>query len=549
MHDLNSKCLPGVRDRIQNGSLATGVTACSWAARADPNLFPYEAHIMTTNPVAPAKASCNAFIAVALISLACPSEHLLAASPIVWTASSLSRIWQQSPPGSSRQITVYAAKNDSYSFQIGIQAPAGGLTNVNVLTSGLTGPGGTVIAGSSIALFREQYIYVPVTPPYYWSNSTNGTNPPGPAGWYPDGLIPFVDPETGQPAHGGALQAAPFSIQGGMNQPIWVDLNVPPSSPAGDYAGTFIVNSDQGQATVTVALHVWNFSLPVVPTFKTSYQANPVHQDLYLTHELLRNRKSPDWVTPSLEPTLIHQWGLTSTNLWFSSGIGVSNCATTAMPAVPSVAQFKAAVAQHQPDIVLYNFSADEISRCPQLFPMLTKWAANMHAAGVQNMVTVEPTPALFDDGTGTGRSVVDIWTVLPEQYDDAQANGGLMTRILAKGDTVWSYNVLVQDGYSPKLTINFTPLDYRLTMGFISQSLGISGFQQWLVDQWTSDPWNTMTISPGGVPSDGLLVYPGSTVGTVGYAPSMRLKWTRDGVNDFEYVQDRKSTRLNSSH
>ena len=40
-----------------------------------------------------------------------------------------------------------------------------------------------------------------------------------------------------------------------------------------------------------------------------------------------------------------------------------------------------------------------------------------------------------------------------------------------------------------------------------------------------------------GGVP-DGGLVYPGAPVGLVGYAPSMRLKWIREGTNDFEYVQ-----------
>jgi Domain of unknown function (DUF4091) len=112
------------------------------------------------------------------------------------------------------------------------------------------------------------------------------------------------------------------------------------------------------------------------------------------------------------------------------------------------------------------------------------------------------------------------------------------MTKVLNKGDTVWSYNVLVQDGYSPKLEINFDPIDNRIAVGFISQSLGITGFQQWSVDQWTSDPWNVMTVSPGGVPSDSLLVYPGPPVGIGGYAPSMRLKWIRDGVDDFEYVQ-----------
>jgi hypothetical protein len=257
--------------------------------------------------------------------------------------------------------------------------------------------------------------------------------------------------------------------------------------------------------------------------------------------ELLRNRVSPDWEEGSNEQPLITQWGLNSTNLWFGGNLNISNCGNAPMPAVPSVAQFKAAAAQHQSNILLYNFTADEIDRCTQLFPSLIQWAANMHQAGIKNLVTVQPVPALENDGTGTGRSAVDIWTVLPVEWDRAQTASGEMTKVLNKGDTVWSYNVLVQDGYSPKMEINFDLLDYRIAVGFISQSLGISGFQQWSVDQWTSDPWNVMTVL-GDTPSDGLLVYPGPYVGLVGVAPTTRLKSLRDGVNDFEYVQILKS-------
>lgn len=450
------------------------------------------------------------------------------AGPVVWTASSLSRIWQSSAARSSSRIEIYAAKNETYSFQIGIQAPSGGLTNGNVTSSGLAGPKGAVIGGSKIALFREQYIYVPSPPA--WLNS--GPNQPGPAGFYPDGLIPFIDPETGSPPRDGKLRAAPFRVLAGQNQPIWVDVSVPANAQPGAYTGNFTITSDQGQASVDLVLHVWNFTLPEVPSFKSSYHASPPHQDLYMTHELLRNRASPDWVTTD-ERKLIDQWGLTSVNLWFSSGLGVGNCAKRQMPRPPSVADFQAARGKHQPDLLIYNFSADEISRCPSVFSTMKAWAANMHAADVKNLVTVAPTPQLEDDGTGTGRSAVDIWVVLPKQYDQAIAE---IQKVLAKGDSVWLYNVLIQDNYSPKLESNFTPLDYRLSMGLISQSLGITGFQQWAVDQWTADPWTEVSIFNG--VADGCLVYPGKPVGMVGYAPSMRLKWIREGINDFEYIQ-----------
>lgn len=454
--------------------------------------------------------------------------------PIVWTASSMIRIWQDSPAGGSSQIDIYSAKNQTYSLQIGIQAPAGGLTNVKVTSSDLVGGGSAIIPSSYLSLFREHYVYVPKAPPYYWAGSHDGTNSPGGPGWYPDGLIPFDDPETGQPVAAGTLRAQPFDVPATRNQVVWVDVYVPMDAAAATYSGSFTITSDQGQASSQLKLHVWSFHLPIVPTFKSAYHCRTTNQNPYMQHELLRNRVSPDWDSPAGEPTLIQRWGLTATNLWFSTGINVHNCATEPMPSPPTVARLKAAASQHQPNLLLFNFTADEISRCPNQFSSLKAWAARLHAADIKNLVTVAPVPELEDDRLGTGQSVVDIWVELPRQMEDSSAE---IKKVLAKGDTVWSYNVLVQDGYTPKNEINFSSLDYRLSMGFISQSLGWTGFQQWAVDNWTSDPWHDVTGAMQ-VPSDGILLYPGQQVGIIGYAPSMRLKWTRDGVNDFEYVQ-----------
>jgi len=42
----------------------------------------------------------------------------------------------------------------------------------------------------------------------------------------------------------------------------------------------------------------------------------------------------------------------------------------------------------------------------------------------------------------------------------------------------------------------------------------------------------------------DGLLVYPGDAIGLRDYVvPSIRLKWIRDGVNDFDYIELLKKT------
>jgi hypothetical protein len=112
------------------------------------------------------------------------------------------------------------------------------------------------------------------------------------------------------------------------------------------------------------------------------------------------------------------------------------------------------------------------------------------------------------------------------------------VNEVLAKGDKAWSYNTLVQDAYSPKWLIDFSPMDFRIQPGFINQSLGLSGLLYWRVDLWSADPWNKVNAyGAGNYPGEGALLYPGTQVGVAGVVPSMRLKWLRDGVEDFEYV------------
>ena len=167
-------------------------------------------------------------------------------------------------------------------------------------------------------------------------------------------------------------------------------------------------------------------------------------------------------------------------------------------------------------------------------------WAQNLHRAGVDNLVTQEPVPQLYDDGLGSDRSAVDIWTMLPLAYDQAQSfSPPRVTYVLEKGDKAWSYNDLVQDSYSPKWELDFLPINYRIQAGFISQSLGLTGLLYWSVDDWSTNPWkNPQGNQNPDYPGEGILVYPGGPAGLKGVAPSMRLKYLRDGVQDYEYLQ-----------
>ncbi len=448
--------------------------------------------------------------------------------PLVWVARSLQRIGPDDAPGSNLQAQLSAARGEYESFQIVVRAPgSAALSNVNVSVSDLTGPGGAVIPRRNLSLFREQYVYVGTSSPN-WS----GSNRPLPKGWYPDGLIPFTDPQTGNPLSGAQLRAVPFSLNASKNQPIWVDVLVPRDATPGAYSGTFSVTSNQGNVSGQIALTVWSFTLPLKPALESSFLTWTTGS--MATHqELLRNRLNPQKAAVADQRSLMDNFGLTSRDVGFWSGADISSCT---MSASPTVSQFKAAAATHQSGLKLYDYSADEIWKCTNLYPTIKQWAANMHQAGIDNLITMAPVPELYDDGTGSGRSAVDIWVLLPLLYDKNPNN---VQHVISKGDRVWSYSCLVQDAYSPKWLIDFDPMNFRVQPGFINQSLNLTGILYWRVDLWSSDPWNNVYSSSFPTyPGEGMLVYPGSTVGIQGVAPSMRLKWLRDGADDYDYIE-----------
>ncbi len=479
--------------------------------------------------------NANRFTVAVSLMLVYPALSFTQAPPVIWVAGSLQRIGPGDPAGSGTQAQLWAARGEYESFQIITRAPDGNdVTNVSVSVSDLTAPGGQVIAKDNLTLYRENYVYIG---PDNGSPNLGGSNQPLGPGWYADGLIPFLDPTTGSAVSGGALTAVPYNLSAGTNQPIWVDVFVPRNAAPGQYLGAYTVTSSQGGVGGQILLNVWNFTLPIQPSLKSSFGIwNSFNMATYET--LLLNRLMPDYGSPypsmPQQTTLTTSYGLSAADLGFYSGASYGDCQMSPAPAVSSI---EAADAAQNPNLFLYNFSSDEIDDCTSLFSDVKEWAGNLHAAGINNLITMGPTPELFDDGTGTGRSAVDIWAVLPNTYDTDLNN---VQTVLQKGDQVWSYNAEVQDAYSPKWEIDFAPINFRIQPGFISQSLNLTGLLYWQVDGWSSDPWNNVFMFDGGesFPGDGQLVYPGSTVGIAGAAPSMRLKWLRDGVDDYDYIQ-----------
>ena len=450
-------------------------------------------------------------------------------NPAVWIAPSLHRVGMSETAGAATRVNLAAARNEYESFQIVVNGGSNGLSNVNVTMSNLEGPAGQVIPQTSFTLYREKYVYVNKSSPNW-----GGPNQPLGAGWYADALIPFTDPSTGRSPIGATLIAVPFGVKAAANQPIWVDLLVPQTTAAGQYSGFYTVTSAQGKTTGPIALTVWNFALPTTPSLKSSFlfsqAGTPAAQQ-----ELLRHRISPSSTSPHDLPLMAGR-GLNATDTGPYGGAYSGHCA---MSPAPPVSKFQSLASVRAHGVLLYDYSADEIGHCTNLYPTIRQWAFNMHQAGINNLVSMSPNPALYSDGSATGRSAVDIWVLLPLMYEKSKSD---VARVLQKGDAVWSYNTLVQDPYSPKWEIDFDPINFRIQPGFINQSLNLTGLLYWRVDRWNADPWNDVnnagTYSSNNFPGEGMLVYPGQQVGIQGVVGSMRLKWMRDGVEDYEYIQ-----------
>jgi hypothetical protein len=442
----------------------------------------------------------------------------------------MQRVGRQDPPQGERRISLSAGRGEYEPFQIVIHAAGMRLTNVNLSLSDLRGPQGSVIGTENLVTYREHYVHVAFGSP----KRQNTIHPPLGPGWYADALIPFVDPDSGRAPAAARIRAAPFDVEPGMNQPLWIDVSVPRNARRGTYQGSFTVVSDQGRATGKIRLTVWNFELPLKPSLDSSFMLWK-DKTARACETILRHKLMPTPVPVPDAARFVAQYHLSSINLGLSSGADYDH---GAMSPAPSVDVIRETARQFPAGPLLYNYTADEIVEFPHLYSAVKSWARNLHTAGILNLITMAPVPDLFDDGSGSGRSAVDIWVLQPGYYESSPEN---VRTVLKKGDRVWTYTALVQDDHSPQWEIDFPSMHYRVLQGFINQSLGFTGLLYWAVDHWTENPWMDVDTYPTDgdhYPGEGMLVYPGEDVGIQGTVPSLRLKWIREGVEDYEYIE-----------
>lgn len=455
--------------------------------------------------------------------------YLTVDSQTVWVTNSLDRMTQKSVTGSGKNIDLQAARGEWESFQVIIKAGSSAVTINDLKLSNFT-MRNTKIPTSSVTLFREHFIKIDT--PSVQFGGTVYTNPSLGKGKYADALIPFVDPESGAALNGAKYDAIPYTTDANEIAAFWVDIQVPYSQAAGVYSANYTLTTTAGNYSGTVSLKVHNFTLPVQPTLYSHFQTW-LPYSLSERKVLLRNKLSPGYVDPSDDKTLV-PLGLNCANLGFWSGANYTTCT---MDSPPSVSEMTREVEAHDTSLLLYNYSADEISDCQDLYDDVQEWGRTIHAAGAKQLITMVPEPQVADDGTGS--PAVDIFPILPKQLMKYHKN---VKAAQLLGSHVWMYTALVQDAHSPKWLIDFSPVGFR-NVGMLSARQGLKGILNWSVDFgiYEGDKvWDDGYVfhnSDGfAFIGEGNMLYPGKQAGIDELVQSMRLKWLRDAVEDYEY-------------
>jgi hypothetical protein len=231
----------------------------------------------------------------------------------------------------------------------------------------------------------------------------------------------------------------------------------------------------------------------------------------------------------------------------FWSEADYGNCNATPPPTADEVAE----VANlYSSSLLRYNYTADEISDCTNLDQRMKQWGEVIQGEGLKNLIVMVPTSRLDTDSPA--KSAVDIWVVLPNQYLSQRE---AVDRAIARGQQVWMYSALFQtNGFAPAWQIDFSPLNFRAT-GFLSAQTDLTGMLYWTTDWGISKgktDWQNslyyITEEGERFPGDGNFFYSGAPAGLNQFVESLRLKWLRDTVEDYEYFKILSSCGLEST-
>ncbi len=528
--------------------------------------------------------------------------------PSVWVVSDMVALTDQTAKFSDDsilanvagqpRINLFAAGNETVSFQVIIDAPISGAKQVSVSAGALSaGKPGDVdtptIAAENIRTFRMLPVRITKFPAWYLRQVDTE---PQPASFY-DALLPTDAPQGGQP----------YTLKSNERLAVWVDVNIPRAATPGLYSGIFSVATGAGKSTeIGIELKVFNFVLPETRPLaamgafdhKTLFREfitqadqpytpeyldaeNPkvqqglaiIRQMMRLSHEhrldLFDRELHPkihrdlygnlvlDWsdFDKIVEPYIsgkdfedrigVSAWPIPFSQTWpvpkYYGGIDSEYYASTAEGIISQCVKHFQDQLKSQEQVFAWPYrdevSADAFEQYIRLAEIVKKSAP---ALPVLCELPINP-PAMTGWETPQNfTTLVDILAPPAQWFDPSQAEilrtpeNPLMGVWLSPG----------MPPYLPSLSIIATPADVRAIPWF-AMKYKCSGIFLPNVLNWSGDVFNT----PAG--AETRLFYPGKAMGIQGVLSSVRLKRLRRGMEDIAYIwilrqREHEDTALN---
>lgn len=359
-----------------------------------------------------------------------------------------------------------------------------------------------------------------------------------------------------------------FNVKANALQSIWIQVYAPEDVPAGKYTGTIILKSANSESkTVKIRVNVWDFSLPKQTSLRTAFgfydyrlwrmyptKEGESEQDYNVRLSQLKKQYYLDMIRHRIMPIgnfdLDVDDDLNNLKLYLDNGLSVfafgkySGSHGNNWPKDPQELNQLIGVYRDHANYLkennliekAYLYSYDEPAYGDPFVDEVTKM---VHKADPQlkNMVCMgslsnpDKFPGWGDD--------IDIWCIRNVSYNEKLAN-----QYREQGKEIWIY-VSGPNPPFPTLVIDYPSMAYRI-VPWMCWKYDIKGYLYWCLNFWEDNPWEN-PVNKWGQNGNGFLYYPGED-GPVG---SIRLKVTRDGIEDYEYLHllDKKIREANSKN
>ena len=472
----------------------------------------------------------------------------------LWTANSLTRIFENTPPQERPPfLKIKAAQNEYECAQIVITANRD-LHSLKVDTVDLKDNQGNSISKRNIKLNFVGFITVP-------------KNTPDTPEYELERKAPCRIPDP-------LLEVKSINLKSGKSQPIWISIYVPKGTPPGEYRGVVKISCEEGEDEIPLTLEVLPFELPderhllvtnwfsienIAKAHKVELWSDKFFSILAKYAEIMAEHRQNVVFTPwSLVKVYKEEKGLSFDFSLFDKYVEIfMNAGVSDRIEIFHVAHPKSGWGS---EVVLSEVTAidkktgEQIKLSPQegLGPLLTALQNHLEEKGWLNKTMIhvsdEPSISNMDSWKRASQFVakfapkirridaiestdllgyLEVWvpklnyfTTWGEIYEEARKNG----------IELWFYTCCTPTGFFPNRFLDY-PLVKTRVLHWINYAYNLKGYLHWGLNWWDDNPFGEP--DPELPPGDTHIIYPGEN----GPLSSIRFDVMRDGIEDYEYL------------